>query len=303
MGDCNCGTCRAQAITRIARALRDEPQRRKTLFFIGERIQLAPVPGACNAYLEPATKEMVNATQLANVTVHAVDPNALETTNVHAGDDFMPEGASAAAAAQERANRDFLIERHQSLQTVADWTGGRAILNTNVPEESVRPILDESSAYYLLAFEAVGREARRALPSHHREGQSARRAGAHAKRLLRRVSDSGEHRADYRRLSGGRLARTPAGTRPAHERDGRAVPRSEWLRDRPRHHRRQSEPASSSRWETSSGRGEIAARADRDPDERIHRRRQGRRVAAPAGVGGAAVRARRGSCATNPSRP
>ena len=154
VGDCNCGTCRAQAITRIARALRDERQRRKTLFFIGERIQLAPVPGACNVYLEPATKEMVNATQLANVTVHAIDPNALETTNVHAGDNFMPEGASAAAAAQERANRDFLIERHQSLQTVADWTGGRAILNTNVPEESVRPILDESSAYYVLAFEA-----------------------------------------------------------------------------------------------------------------------------------------------------
>ena len=96
---------------------------------------------------------MVNATQLANVTVHAVDPNALETTNVRAGDNFMPEGATAAAAAQERANRDFLIERQQSLQTVADWTGGRAIMNTNVPEESVRPILDESSAYYLLAFE------------------------------------------------------------------------------------------------------------------------------------------------------
>ena len=36
---------------------------------------------------------------------------------------------------------------------MADWTGGRAILNTNAPEESVRPILDESSAYYLLAFQ------------------------------------------------------------------------------------------------------------------------------------------------------
>ena len=125
------------------------------MFFIGERLQLAPVPGPCNAYLEPATKAMVHATQLANVTVHTVDPNALETTNVHAGDDFNPDptdqrGGRRAGA----ANRALLIERHQSLQTVADWTGGRAILNTNRPEESVRPILDESSAYYLLAFEA-----------------------------------------------------------------------------------------------------------------------------------------------------
>ena len=154
-GNCNCGVCRVEAITRIANALRREPQRRKTVFFIGERLRLAPVPGPCNAYLEPATKAMVRATQLANVTVHTVDPNALETTNVHAGDDFRPERPiSEAAAEQERANRAHLIERQQSLQTVADWTGGRAILNTNRPEESVRPILDESSAYYLLAFAA-----------------------------------------------------------------------------------------------------------------------------------------------------
>ena len=156
-GNCNCGTCRLDAITRVANALRSEPQRRKVIFFIGERVPLAPVAGQCNAYLEPATKQMTMATQLANVTVNTVDPNAMETTNVHAGDDFQPEGpigtVSTAAKAQEVANRAFLIERQQSLQTVADWTGGRAILNTNAPEKSVRPILEESSAYYLLAFQ------------------------------------------------------------------------------------------------------------------------------------------------------
>jgi VWFA-related protein len=158
-GNCNCGTCRLDAITRVANALRNEPQRRKVIFFIGERVQLAPVRGQCNTYLEPATKQMTLATQLANVTVNTVDPNAMETTNVRAGDDFKPDapgGVSGAAAAQEVANRAFLIERQQSLQTVADWTGGRAILNTNAPEKSVRPILEESSAYYLIAFQTSG---------------------------------------------------------------------------------------------------------------------------------------------------
>ena len=106
-GNCNCGTCRLEAITRVANALRGEPQRRKVIFFIGERVQLAPVPGQCNAYLEPATKQMTLATQLANVTVNTVDPNAMETTNVHAGDDFKPEspggisGAARGAGASE----------------------------------------------------------------------------------------------------------------------------------------------------------------------------------------------------------
>jgi len=158
-GNCNCGVCRLEAITRIAGALRGESQRRKSVFFIGERVRLSPVPGPCNAYLEPATKRMLNATQLANVTVHTIDPNSLETTNVHAGDDFRPgddRAVSEAAKEQERANRASLIERQQSLQTVADWTGGRAILNTNAPEESGRSILEESSAYYLLAFQVPG---------------------------------------------------------------------------------------------------------------------------------------------------
>jgi len=156
MGMCHCGVCRLEAITRVASALRAEPQRRKTVFYIGERFRLAPVPGPCNSYLEPATRAMVRATQLANVTVNTVDPNALETTNVHAGDSFDPAGSiSEQAAAQERMNRASLIERQQSLLTVADWTGGRAILNANNPEDSVRPILEESSAYYLLAFEAT----------------------------------------------------------------------------------------------------------------------------------------------------
>jgi VWFA-related protein len=155
-GSCECGVCRVEAITRVAAALRNEPQRRKTVFYVGERLRLPPVEGRCNAYLEPATKQMVHAAQLANVTVHTLDPNSLETTNVHAGDDFQSgTPVSAGATSQEKANRAFLIERQQSLQAVADWTGGRAIMNTNAPEESVRPILDESSAYYLLAFETT----------------------------------------------------------------------------------------------------------------------------------------------------
>ena len=48
VGDCNCGTCRAQAITRIARALGDEPQRRKTLFLRSStsyKAQMGPPAG------------------------------------------------------------------------------------------------------------------------------------------------------------------------------------------------------------------------------------------------------------------
>ena len=173
---------------------------------------------------------MMQATQLANVTVHTVDPNAIETTNVHAGDDFKPEESGRrqrGREAQERANRAFLIERQQSLQTVADWTGGRAILNTNVPEESVRPILDESSAYYLLAFQASdvkpdGRFHPITVKVNRPDVQVRTRKGYYADAVT-----PGGWPARPVRLAGRRRAGAAAGTRSADERHRRAVPRSE----------------------------------------------------------------------------
>jgi hypothetical protein len=53
-----------------------------------------------------------------------------------------------------------------SLHVLPDLTGGRAVLNTNAPESQVPAILEESAAYYALAFEpgAPGRgNARRSI--------------------------------------------------------------------------------------------------------------------------------------------
>jgi hypothetical protein len=44
-------------------------------------------------------------------------------------------------------------ERLDSLAVMADTPGGRTVLNTNVRESQVAPILDESSAYYVIGFE------------------------------------------------------------------------------------------------------------------------------------------------------
>jgi hypothetical protein len=44
------------------------------------------------------------------------------------------------------------LERRGDLSVLADLTGGRAVLNTNAPEDHVAAILDESHSYYLLAF-------------------------------------------------------------------------------------------------------------------------------------------------------
>ncbi len=49
--ECLCGLCKVEAVTRVANALRGEPQRRKVIFFIGDAAPGGPGRD-CNAYLD-----------------------------------------------------------------------------------------------------------------------------------------------------------------------------------------------------------------------------------------------------------
>lgn len=159
-GDCLCRVCVPETIARVADAVRDVRGRRKTLLFIGtyfrsfENLQ-GPVtlqggsggfllgargtfvrPGVCSAPLKDARNKMVQATSLANLTIHALDPVGLETEG------NSPVGGSIVGQ----------LERRDDLAVLADLTGGRTVLNTSAPEEHVPAIFAESQSYYLLGF-------------------------------------------------------------------------------------------------------------------------------------------------------
>jgi hypothetical protein len=96
-------------------------------------------PGYCSAQLRDAREKMVRATSLANLTVHVLDPLGLET-----------EGNSPMGG-----GRTGQQERRDGLAVLADLTGGRAVLNTNAPEEHVPEVFAESHSYYLIGFPAA----------------------------------------------------------------------------------------------------------------------------------------------------
>jgi VWFA-related protein len=160
-GDCMCRVCVADAITHVADIVRNIPERRKTLLFIGtyfrsyEALQgpvsrpkqgppaaitgiVRPTPQQtnCSAYLKDAREKMLRATSLANLTIHTLDPVGLETSL------NSPLGGSMTG----------VQERQADLRVLADLTGGRTIMDTETPEAAMPALFAETGSYYLLAF-------------------------------------------------------------------------------------------------------------------------------------------------------
>jgi VWFA-related protein len=174
-GQCLCGTCVPETITRVAEAVRDLPRRRKVLFFIGSdviwqvppeelrrRPMLAPTPPACQIPLKDARTAMLAAVDRANLTVHSIDPSSLNNVGAQAqagisGRGFDGIGGSLYGPnqrvnAQSQLQSDTLAKR-ENLAMLPDRTGGRIVIGRNNPEQTVPEIIRETDAYYVLGIE------------------------------------------------------------------------------------------------------------------------------------------------------
>jgi VWFA-related protein len=142
-GDCICGVCVPDALTAIARTLTGETLRHKSILFVGSDIALATRTNGstCEARIHSARERLSRALDEANVTFNVVDPRGLEALG-ESSENGGPVG---------NADRSANLFREQSLEVLPDYTGGRAVLNTNNPQHAIGPIFDESRSYYVLA--------------------------------------------------------------------------------------------------------------------------------------------------------
>jgi VWFA-related protein len=146
-GECLCGVCTLDAMTEIADALRNVPQRRKSLVLIGTTLPIQSASPQCSGMVRESRTRLFRALDVSNLTVHAFDPSGLETLALN---------ADSGGGNRPSPNRTPIVqahlERQGNLQVLPDRTGGRTILNTNDPAGDVASVFDESRAYYVLGF-------------------------------------------------------------------------------------------------------------------------------------------------------
>jgi VWFA-related protein len=164
-GECYCGVCVPEAIARLALSLQDVPQRRKSLLFIGRGMSVdgpippyielelldTPIGRDCMQKVKDAREEMFRAAALANLTITTLDPSGLQTQSITASSPVR----GAAVAMERQLIRETNQKRQDSLRVVAETTGGRAVLDTNAPDDLVPAIFQESASYYVLGFRSA----------------------------------------------------------------------------------------------------------------------------------------------------
>ncbi|HUR32906.1 MAG TPA: VWA domain-containing protein, partial [Vicinamibacterales bacterium] len=157
-GRCLCGLCVMESVTRISDAVSVAARRRKVLLFIGSEmaIQAAGTAGGartdvgCESRLRDAREAMFSSLSRANLTIHSLDPSGLSNVGPISRASSPLRGSAVAAA----TSRDIIenLQHQDELRVLPDRTGGRAVVNTNGPQEAVPAIFRESESYYLLAF-------------------------------------------------------------------------------------------------------------------------------------------------------
>jgi VWFA-related protein len=157
-GSCSCGLCSIEALEGVALALRALPQQRKTVLYISAGVPVAqegvlrPEDGqqylslvlACNLRKRDAMVRVFRQAQLSNVTIQAVDPKGLVVG------DIGPINPSAPLSGLSTQRLEFL-------KTMAETTGGRAVVNSNAPERQVTALFDETRSYYLIGVDSGAR--------------------------------------------------------------------------------------------------------------------------------------------------
>jgi VWFA-related protein len=126
--------------------------RRKAVVFFSEGINYDLVNAIANRYTTDVQHEMqslIAAATRANVSVYTVDPRGVTSGMEDAIEiGSLPTDNSISTTQL----MDELRIEHDSLRTIADETGGFAVLNQNDFRNAFSRILDDNSSYYVLGY-------------------------------------------------------------------------------------------------------------------------------------------------------
>ena len=136
--------------------------RKKSILFVSEGIDydIEDVFGKQDAsMIMDRTRDLIRSATKSNVSIYAIDPRGLSDMGDFAIElNGLPADGGDGLSDQQlqslgpRGLQNELRLQHNSLRTLAEETGGFAVINTNSFENTFNRIVEENSSYYVLAY-------------------------------------------------------------------------------------------------------------------------------------------------------
>jgi VWFA-related protein len=144
--------------------------RRKSILFVSEGIEydIEDMFGKVDSsMIVDRTRDLIRSATKSNVSIYAIDPRGLtdmgdigiELNSAPAGGGVDDAGNVTPGLSEQqvqslglRGLQNELRLQHNSLRTLAEETGGFAVINTNSFDNTFSRIVEENSSYYVLAY-------------------------------------------------------------------------------------------------------------------------------------------------------
>ena len=147
------------AVNFVVRGLRELPGR-KMVVLLSDGIRLVNREPVGSRSTSPTSNSQVvdslrRLTDLANrssVVIYALDTRGLQTLQADASADFS-EMTQEEVTNQQRQNAQDFFDSQSGLISLAQGTGGFALLNNNDINRSVTRVMKDNESYYLLGFD------------------------------------------------------------------------------------------------------------------------------------------------------
>jgi VWFA-related protein len=140
------------ALDAVTARLATVPGGRKTLFYVGVGVGNAGGRGSCDGLITSMMRDIFRRAQRANINIHSIDPGGATGYR-----DYLDRGSAARDAEARMGDRRLppgnLRALRDFMKTVADNTGGRAVIETDAIEPAIDRIFSEDDAYYLVGYE------------------------------------------------------------------------------------------------------------------------------------------------------
>ncbi|HUL73110.1 MAG TPA: VWA domain-containing protein [Vicinamibacterales bacterium] len=130
------------------------PNRRKTVVFVstGVPIDFMATRG-CPGELRDRMIDVFGRAARANVNIYSVDPAGYDGYARYLQMPIRRGGRPAMATMPDRAAFDAAKVRHDFLETMADYTGATATVNSDDVQKGIDAIFTEESSYYLIGYQ------------------------------------------------------------------------------------------------------------------------------------------------------